>query len=101
MRRLARHVFTLCAAASHLLCVAVCVLWARSGYVGDHGIASLRGLRDADALALFEVFSNRAGLNVQVQRLTAHPGKLDARHWSRHRPADLVWSTWSPPGWSR
>ena len=30
MRRLARHLFTLCAAASLLLCVVVCVLWARS-----------------------------------------------------------------------
>jgi hypothetical protein len=30
MRRLARHLFTLCSAASLLLFVAVCVLWARS-----------------------------------------------------------------------
>jgi hypothetical protein len=31
MKRLARHLFTLCSAASLLLCVAVCVLWVR-GY---------------------------------------------------------------------
>jgi hypothetical protein len=30
MRRLLRHLFTLCAALSLLLCVAVCVLWVRS-----------------------------------------------------------------------
>src|SRR5688500_11418988 len=33
MRRLARSLFTLCSAASMLLCVAVCVLWVR----GDRG----------------------------------------------------------------
>jgi hypothetical protein len=30
MRRLARHLFTLCSAVSLVLCVAVCVLWVRS-----------------------------------------------------------------------
>jgi hypothetical protein len=36
MRRLARHLFTLCSAASLLLCVAVCVLWVRSHSAFDH-----------------------------------------------------------------
>jgi hypothetical protein len=35
MRRTARRLFTLCSAASLLLCVAVCVLWARSYWVVD------------------------------------------------------------------
>ena len=35
MRRPARHLFTLCSAASLLLCVAVCVLWVRSYRPGD------------------------------------------------------------------
>ena len=35
MRRLARWLFTLCAAVSLLLCVAVCVLWVRSYYACD------------------------------------------------------------------
>ena len=35
MRRLARHLFTLCSAVSLLLCVAVCVLWVRSYYAAD------------------------------------------------------------------
>ena len=35
MRRLASGLFTLCSAVSLLLCVAVCGLWLRSGYVRD------------------------------------------------------------------
>ena len=35
MRRLARRLFTFCSAVSLLLCVAVCVLWARSHWVSD------------------------------------------------------------------
>ena len=35
MRRLARHLFTLCSAVSLLMCVAVCVLWVRSYRVWD------------------------------------------------------------------
>src|SRR5688572_3179121 len=34
MRRLARHLFTRCSAASLLLCVAACVLWVRSYQTG-------------------------------------------------------------------
>jgi hypothetical protein len=30
MRRLVRHLFTLCSALSLLLCLAICVLWVRS-----------------------------------------------------------------------
>ena len=36
MRRLARRVFTLCSAASLVLCVAVCVLWVRSYWALDY-----------------------------------------------------------------
>src|SRR5687768_10735645 len=35
MRRLARHLFTLCSAVSLVLCVAVCVLWVRSHFRAD------------------------------------------------------------------
>jgi hypothetical protein len=35
MRRLARHLFTLCSAVSLLLCVAACVLWVRGRWVAD------------------------------------------------------------------
>ena len=101
MRRFAIYAFTLCSAVSLLLCAAACVLWARSGRVGDHGTVSLRGVNDRDAFVLFEVFSTRTGLNLQAQRLTAHPGALDERHWSRSRLADLGWHTWSPPGGRR
>ncbi len=53
MKRLARHLFTLCSAVSLLLCVAVCVLWVRSYWAedvivyawdgGTVGVVSLRG----------------------------------------------------------
>jgi hypothetical protein len=36
MRRVLRHLFTLCSALSLLLCVAVCVMWVRSFFVGDY-----------------------------------------------------------------
>jgi hypothetical protein len=36
VRLLARHLFTLCSAASLLLCVAVCVLWVRSYRTGTN-----------------------------------------------------------------
>src|SRR5688572_30580424 len=35
MRRLARHLFTLCSAVSLLLCVATCAVWARSWWAVD------------------------------------------------------------------
>jgi hypothetical protein len=43
MRRLARHLFTLCSAVSLLLCVAACVLWARSYRVNDQFVFAGRG----------------------------------------------------------
>jgi hypothetical protein len=45
MRRLARHLFTLCSAVSLLLCVAVCVLWVRSCRVQDDVIHDRSGVR--------------------------------------------------------
>src|SRR5688572_21819176 len=36
MRRLARYAFTVCSAASLLLCVALCVLWVRSYWQRDN-----------------------------------------------------------------
>jgi hypothetical protein len=35
MRRLARHLFTLCSALSLVLCIAVCVLWVRSYHMTE------------------------------------------------------------------
>jgi hypothetical protein len=44
MRRLARHLFTLCSAVSLLLCVAACVLWVRSYAASDDaGVLRVRG----------------------------------------------------------
>src|SRR4051812_36795717 len=35
LRRVLRHLFTPCAAASLVLCVAVCAMWVRGQWVGD------------------------------------------------------------------
>ncbi|MDQ3149235.1 MAG: hypothetical protein M3Q38_04840 [Chloroflexota bacterium] len=43
MRRLARHLFTLCSALSLVLCVAVCVLWVRSYSATARGVLVLGG----------------------------------------------------------
>jgi hypothetical protein len=48
VRRLARHLFTLCSAASLLLCVAVCALWVRSYFVVD-GLSHSRERRASGA----------------------------------------------------
>lgn len=49
MRRLASHLLTACAAASLLLCVAVCVLWVRSYWLTDQllyrGVGGQRAVR--------------------------------------------------------
>jgi hypothetical protein len=45
MRHLARRLFTLCSGVSLALCVAVCVLWARSGTRGDRVARVVGGLR--------------------------------------------------------
>jgi hypothetical protein len=53
MRRPARRLFTLCSAASLLLCVAVCVLWVRCYLTPDSlGISGSRyyGLKSTDGL---------------------------------------------------
>jgi hypothetical protein len=54
MRRLARRLFTLCSAASLVLCVAVCVLWMRSYWrrdvvsvTRDHGFVEAELTRGA------------------------------------------------------
>jgi hypothetical protein len=46
MRRLARHLFTLCSAMSLLLCVAACVLWVRSYWRADE-VRRVEHLTDA------------------------------------------------------
>jgi hypothetical protein len=62
MKRLARHLFTLCAAVSLLLCVAVCVLWVRSYSVMDI-VAVRQGENLADRL-----YSSRGSLALMMER---------------------------------
>lgn len=47
MRRLARHLFTLCSALSLLLCVAVMVMWVRSYFRWDRGFVTAAAVEHA------------------------------------------------------
>ena len=74
MKRLARHLFTLASAASLLLCVAVCVLWARS-YHRSSGVAWTASDGDPAAHALFTASSGAGGMSISFERydLTGEP----------------------------
>lgn len=78
MRRHARHLFTLCAAVSLVLCVAVCVLWVRS-YWSEGDQLTLWG-RDPWALA-------RAGPSLTFASKSGHT------HWSVNQHLILFPST--------
>ena len=65
MRQLARHLFTLSAAASLVLCVAVCVLWARS----YHGEASLLQSYAAEDHVVFQFRGSSYSLRSTKGRL--------------------------------
>src|SRR5688500_108199 len=83
MRRPARRLFTLCSAVSLLLCVAVCVLWARSYFVRD--------VIEYDAPTRWdEVISARGRVAVLLQ-----PGSLAGL---APRGGTLAWSAEGPPG---
>jgi hypothetical protein len=82
MRRLARHLFTLCSATSLLLCVATCVLWVCS-YVRDDG---LQQDRYADSTRRkFEdvhfVFSNRGSIGIGYARVDPPGSARFATSW--------------------
>jgi hypothetical protein len=76
MRRLARHLFTLCSAVSLLLCVAVCAVWVRSHGVGQR----LRWEETVDEAA-----------REQAVELEMTAGRFAAR-WTYHADPDV-----SPP----
>ena len=64
MRRLARHLFTLAAAVSLLMCAAVCVMWARSnGAWGDAGPSGGAGRPTPDAVGWTTVRSGQTQLS--------------------------------------
>jgi hypothetical protein len=63
MRRLARHLLTLCSAVSLLLCAAMCALWVRSYRVGDTVYATVIQPEAAEERwSLTHVCTGRGGL---------------------------------------
>jgi hypothetical protein len=87
MRRLTRYLFTLCAAVSLLLCVAVCVLWVRSSWSADQLWIWYGKPIDATSSAALEIthFSGRF-----LIRITAI-GEMPATRWRyRQMPAAFM-----------
>jgi hypothetical protein len=80
MRRPARHLFTLCSAASLLLCLAVCVLWVRSYFSEDSVIAADR---TPDSRLRIRQLSNRMGV------LAHDESSYDTRYFVVTRSAEV------------
>jgi hypothetical protein len=77
------------------------VLWVRSHSVGDHPSLSVRPGEVPDHFVIFELFSTRAGLSLNVQGFDADPAELGAGHWSHRDRTYWDWHAWSPPGGTR
>jgi hypothetical protein len=106
MRRLARHLFTLCSAASLLLCVAVCVLWVRGRTGYDEAAWTYdRYLLDRSAATNHVQLTSdkRLWLDVNWGRVGPYNGQLvwgyymnadrsggRPRHWFRHERYDAI-----------
>jgi hypothetical protein len=101
VRRFARRLFTLCSAASLLLCVMVCVLWARSYWTDDRfscervvvaadGRQELRrwSLRSAAGRARLGRHSDRRAFRLKLPRRPLAWDADDDLSWS---PGSLGW----------
>jgi hypothetical protein len=84
MRRFARHLFTLYAAVSLVLCVAVCVLWGRSLATADV-IGYSQRCTEEDPRSDYWIYSNRGRLHATTA-LLALPHKDLGLAWNS-RPA--------------
>jgi hypothetical protein len=91
MRRLARHLFTLCATVSLVLCVAACVLWVwsygapRDFVVAGHYLISSKGQLEVDT-RLARAKSRRA--NLQWQQASREAAVLVERAARATSPED-------------
>ena len=81
MKRLARMLFTLCSAASLVLCVAVCVLWVRSYWAAD--IASPSGAPFGDR-GSWTVASYQGRVRVSLYRPMTQAENAAWRNWERN-----------------
>jgi hypothetical protein len=84
MRRLVRHLFTLCSAMSLLLCVAACVLWARS-----YTVSYILSRDDFDP----------ATRDTRRRCIGLASGRLWAVEGTERFPAALEYVPASSPGW--
>jgi hypothetical protein len=81
MRRLARHLFTLCSALSVLLCLAVCALWVRSYFHSDELVWTTAQLGREGAVA-----TTRDSFIRSSRGWWSHGQFYDPHEWSDGRP---------------
>jgi hypothetical protein len=91
MRRLARHLFALCSAASLLLCVAVCVLWVSSYSQLYRWQQDGTSVRDGGQYSQLDVtiFANRGRLH--FARLLPTADGSSQRRWELRSAEPDVW----------
>src|SRR6188768_485090 len=105
MRRLARHLFTLCSAVSLLLCVAVCALWVQS-YRGGFWFGDPNDLRVHAFGNKWWAYTNRGGLSVYWIEWP-RPGRLFGSQYMSADPSMLGFGLNAvppgtvPPGWTQ
>ena len=96
MRRLTRHLFTLCSAVSLLLCVAVCVLWVRSYWWCDLFNADRVDAQNykiaTGSVFDFELASGLGGIFIGYEQFhdpRDGPEEDDGRHWRVYWKSEL------------
>src|SRR5687768_3455076 len=104
MRRVLRHLLTLCSAASLLLCVTVCVLWVRSYFVSD-ALADGWVNDPPTSGAYVQACSNRGAILLQWFDVAVHGS---APPWHNvglfiqlDTPPAPLWTTADPFPWSQ
>ena len=86
MRRLARRLFTLCSAASLLLCVAACAAWIRSYWIGDE-VQYVLGSERPPRQVIYSVESGRGGVTVErFVWVSSRDNHDEGWHWRRTEP---------------
>jgi hypothetical protein len=96
MRRVARHLFTLCSAASLLLCVAVGVLWVRSHWAQD--VVALLGTGEGGRTS--HVFAS-AGGRLGVERQVRYAGPPDLPRRVVYSAGPIAGDPYMVAGWGR
>ena len=88
MCRFTRRLFTLCSAASLLLCVAVCVLWVRSKWVRDQ---AWRGEPESDAVAVVGCANGTLYVATVCPWTSVGPWRLESEPIGGERGVGMGW----------